>query len=174
VKKLLLLLFIYPALLYSQMSVKIDSVGLENMYRIDEGIYRSEQPDEAQFVALKKYGICEVLNLRYRHSDQKYAKKTNLILHQVRMNAHRIKDKDVINALKIIKNRKGAILIHCMHGSDRTGLIIAMYRIVFQNISKDKAIAEMKSDEYGFHNIYVNIIEYIKKADVEYIRHSVK
>jgi protein tyrosine/serine phosphatase len=160
-------------LLFSQSPVKISDCGLENMYRVDEGIYRSEQPGREQFKALEKYGIKEILNLRYWHSDRKHAKDTDLTLHRVEMNAHNANDFDVVAALRIIKNRKGPILIHCHHGSDRTGLIVAMYSIVFRNKSKTEAVDEMVNGGFGFHKIYDNIVRYVNNADVNNIRKQV-
>jgi len=161
-------------LIFAQTAVKIDSLGLNNLYKIDEGVYRSEQPQAQHFKALEHLGITETLNLRHYHSDEKKAKGTNLTLHRLRMDAHKIHDQDVIDALKIIKNRNGSILIHCRHGSDRTGVVIAMYRIVFQNWSKEAALEEMQSDKFGFHPIYKNIPVYIKNVDVDYIRRKVE
>ncbi|MDR1130316.1 MAG: tyrosine-protein phosphatase [Prevotellaceae bacterium] len=166
---LFLLSITCSVLLFSQSVEKIDSLGLDNLYRIDEGVYRSEQPGRKQFKALEEYGIKEALNLRAWHSDSRLAKGTGLILHRVRMDAHNANDYDVVAALRIIKNRRGAILIHCHHGSDRTGLIVAMYRIVFQNTSREDAIAEMRSG-FGFHGIYNNILRYINRANIDSIR----
>jgi protein tyrosine/serine phosphatase len=140
------------------------------MYKVDDGVYRSEQPDKEQFRALEKYGIKEILNLRYWHSDNRHAKGTNLTMHRIKMNAHNANDFDVVSALRIIKNRKDPILIHCHHGSDRTGLIVAMYRITFHNISKEDAINEMVNGGFGFHEIYDNILRYINNVNVDNIR----
>ena len=160
--------------LFSQNAIKIDNLGLKNLYQVDNGIFRSEQPNSQAFIKLENYGIKEVLNLRFWHSDREKAEKTKLILHQVPMKAEKIDDKEVTQALKIIKNRKGNILIHCKHGSDRTGLIVAMYRIVFQNWTKEKAIEEMTKEIFGFHNIYSNIIVYIQNVNVENIKKQIK
>jgi protein tyrosine/serine phosphatase len=143
------------------------------MYRVDKGIYRSEQPSRVQFRAIEKYGIKEILNLRFWHSDDKYAKGTGLILHRVKMNAHDANDFDVVAALRIIKNRKGPILIHCHHGSDRTGLIVAMYKLVFRNANKADVIDEMVNGGFGFHEIYDNIVQYINRVNVDSIRKQV-
>jgi len=166
------LLFFFSGL-FSQTSVKIDNLALNNLYQIDKGVFRSEQPDKLDFANLEKLGITEVLNLRRWHSDEKEAKNTNLILYHVPMRAGNIKEKDVIQALKTIRDRKGNILIHCKHGSDRTGLIVAMYRIVFQNYTKEQAIKEMTEENFGFHKIYTNIITYIQQANIEKIREQV-
>jgi protein tyrosine/serine phosphatase len=167
---LFLVAVICSGLLYSQSPVRISDCGLDNMYRVDEGVYRSEQPDREQFVALEKYGIGEILSLRYWYSDKKYVKGLNLTVHRVRMNAHDINDYDVVTALRIIKNRKSPILIHCHHGSDRTGVIVAMYGIVFGNRSKQDVIDEMINGGFGFHRIYVNILKYIENVDIDKIK----
>ncbi len=166
-------LLVYSSGLFAQTAVKIDGLGLNNLYKIDEGVFRSEQPDKSDFARLEKFGITEVLNLRLLHSDEDEAKNTNLTLYRVPMRAGNIKENDVIQALKIIKNRKGNMLVHCKHGSDRTGIIIAMYRIVFQNYTKEQAITEMIGGGFGFHLIYQNIIEYIRQADIEKIKSQI-
>ncbi len=167
-------LLFYLSGLFSQTVIKIDSLGLNNLYQIDKGVFRSEQPGKLDFVRLEKFGITEVLNLRLWHSDEDEAKDTDLILHRVPMRAGNIKERDVVQALKIIQNRKGSILIHCKHGSDRTGLIVAMYRIVFQGYTKEQAIREMTEGGFGFHTIYTNIIDYIQQADIEKIKNQLK
>jgi len=156
--------------LFSQNAVKIDGLGLNNLYKIDNEVFRSEQPTDKAFAKLEKYGIKEILNLRNWHSDDKKARNSKLILYRIPMRAEKIKDNDVIQALKIIKNRKGSILIHCKHGSDRTGLIVAMYRIVFQNWTKEQAIEEMTKEKFGFHSIYTNIVSYIQNANIKDIK----
>ena len=92
---------------------------------------------------------------------------------QVKTKAHSISERELIQALRIIKNRKAPIVFHCHHGSDRTGAVCALYRIVFQNVSKEDAINEMTRGGYGFHRIYKNIIRRIKEANVEQIREEV-
>lgn len=143
---------------------------LKNVYKIDEGIYRSEQPGVNDFIALEEMGLVEVLNLRRFRNDNKKAGKTDLKLHHISMKAGDIEEKEVIKALRIINERKGPILIHCWHGSDRTGMLMAMYRIIFQNWSKDEAIHEMTNGNFGFHSIYGNIIDFVRDADIAKIK----
>ncbi len=146
---------------------------LKNVYKIDEGIYRSEQPGQNDFTSLEKAGLFEVLNVRRFWSDNKRAKHTQLKLHHISMKAGDIKEREVIKALKLINDRKGPILIHCWHGSDRTGMLMAMYRLVFQNWTKEDAIQEMTKGGFGFHTVYSNIIDFVNTADVDKIREKV-
>ena len=173
----LLLGVIFSISIFSQ-NLEVEKITLPdseltNLYKIDSGVYRSEQPSHEDFKALEKYGIGEVLNLRNRHSDDDEAAGTNVKLHRVKTKAHSINEEQLIEALRIIKNRKAPIVIHCHHGSDRTGAVCALYRVVFQNVSKEDAIHEMTEGGFGFHRIYKNIIRRIKEADIEQIRRKV-
>ena len=165
----LLLVVIFSISIFSQ-NLEVEKITLPdseltNLYKIDSGVYRSEQPSHEDFKALEKYGIGEALNLRNRHSDDDEAAGTNVKLHRVKTKAHSINEEQLIEALRIIKNRKAPIVIHCHHGSDRT--------VVFQNVSKGDAIHEMTEGGFGFHRIYKNIIRRIKEADIEQIRRKV-
>lgn len=173
----LCLAIIFSVSLFSQNlkaeKITIPGSELTNLYRIDSGIYRSEQPSGIDFKALEKYGIRESLNLRSRHSDNDEVAGTTVKLHRVKMKAHVVSEEQLITALRIIKNRKEPIVIHCHHGSDRTGAVCALYRILFQNVSKEDAIREMTEGGFGFHRIYKNIIRRIREADIERIRKEV-
>lgn len=139
---------------------------LKNFYRIGDGVYRSDQPSYACFRALEKFGIREVLNLRNLHNDNKEARDTSIRLHHLRTRASRLSLENLIDALRIIHARQGNILFHCWHGSDRTGAVAAMYRIVFQGVDKEKAIHEMTESTFGFHMTFDHIIDTIYTADI--------
>ena len=170
-KKILLLLiyFIISILIFSAEN------GLpKNFYKVNMEIYRSAQPTEYNMEELEKIGIKTILNLRMFHSDSNEAKNTNLKLYHLKMRAGKIKDKEIIAAMKIINESEKPILIHCMHGSDRTGIVIAMYRIIFNGYTKKEAIEELKNKKYGYHEkIYGNIIKYIERADIEKLKKEI-
>ncbi len=150
--------------------IELPGSGLDNFYCIDTGVYRSEQPGYEGFRALEEYGIREVLSLRNFHTDTRKARGTSLCLHHIRTRASKISEAEVTEALRIIKDRTGPIVIHCWHGSDRTGAVIAMYRIVFQGYSKEEAIREMSGGGFGFHAQFQEIVLMIQAADIDRIR----
>ena len=118
-------------------------------------------------------GIKEVLNLRDWHSDKDDISDKNFLLHRIKINTGNITEEQVIEALQIIKNRKGPILIHCWHGSDRTGVIIASYRIIFNNWSKSQALDEMTNGGYGYHaTIYPELVTLVENLDINKIKHA--
>ena len=148
---------------------------VKNFYKLSNKLYRSAQPSREEMTALETFGIRELLNLRQFHSDVDEAEGTSLTIYRVPMNAINIKDNDVIEALKYIQNAKGPILMHCWHGSDRTGVIAAMYRIIYQNWSREDAIEELVKGGYGHHGfIYGNIPEYIETVDLTVIRKALE
>lgn len=170
---LLNLLFLTSALFAAEPRLRpetwarpVVSDRLDNWYQLDEKVYRASQPDRDGFKDAIKFGIKNVLNLRDNHSDNSEAKGLKIKLHRVEMEADDVIEKDLIAALKIIKNSDGPILIHCWHGSDRTGLVCAMYRITFQNWSKEEAIDELLNGGYGFHKMYDNLPSWIQNVDV--------
>ena len=48
-------------------------------------------------------------------------------------------------------------LVHCYHGADRTGLIVASYRVIYQNWDLNEAKREMQQGPYGYHSVWKNI-----------------
>ena len=107
--------------------------------------------------------------IRYA-GNTKEAQGTSLILHHLPTRATLLRLDDLVTAMQIIRDRKGPLLFHCWHGSDRTGAVAAMYRMVFQHVPKQHAIDEMVEGIFGFHMIFDNIIDTIDEADIEHIR----
>ncbi|RPH33162.1 MAG: protein tyrosine phosphatase [Bacteroidales bacterium] len=158
----------------SSWGVKINSQSLKNLYRVSDDLYRSEQPDREAFVELSALGIKSSLNLRTTETDDELIGKCDIKPFLAPMDAGSFTDKEMIAALKVIKNAPKPILVHCRHGSDRTGVVVAMYRIIFQGWTREDALNELLNGGYGFHTNYKNIPEYIKTANIEAIRKGIK
>jgi tyrosine-protein phosphatase SIW14 len=142
-----------------------------NLYRVDDGVYRSEQPDEEAVSDLQHLKIKQILNLREYHEDGGEVGKSNFILDRVPMDAGKVTETQIVQALKIIQHRQGPILIHCWHGSDRTGTTIAAYRIIFNHWTKAQALDEMIHGGYGYHaSFYPNLVELVKNFNIEKMR----
>lgn len=158
----------------SNWAVSVKSSKLMNFFKVSDDIYRSEQPDKEAFIELNKMGLKSVLNLRTTKTDDEAIGKLPIKPYLVAMDAGGVSDKDIIAALKVIKSAPKPLLVHCRHGSDRTGVVVAMYRIVFQGWSKEDALNELLNGGFGFHEYYKNIPEYIKNVDIEKIKEGIK
>jgi protein tyrosine/serine phosphatase len=142
-------------------------VELDNFYQVSSELYRSDQPDDEAMQQLRAMGIRSALNLREYHSDDDEAKNTGLTLYRVPMNAGEINDALVTKALEAIAAAPKPVLVHCWHGSDRTGAIVAMYRMVFQDWPRQRAIDEFINGGFGYHqNVYPNIERYLETVDI--------
>lgn len=154
-------------------ATKIEDCNLDNLYKLNDSIYRSEQPGKSEFDCLAKNGFRSVLNLRSHHLDSGKIKGASLKPFNVKMVARSFTDNEIIEALRILKDRPKPILVHCLHGSDRTGVVIAMYRIIFENWTREQALYELLNGGFGFHTKYTNITGYITNVDINLIKNIV-
>ncbi|MFZ6743325.1 dual specificity protein phosphatase family protein [Undibacterium sp. JH2W] len=147
----------------------------KNLYRVNQDFYRSAQLESKDAALLKSLGIKTIVSLRSFHSDDSLFKDSGIKLQRIGINTWNINDANVITALRAIKvaEKDGPVLLHCMHGADRTGLVTAMYRILNQAWTKEKALEELMQGGYGYHSMWKNIPEYLKKVDIEKIREGV-
>lgn len=142
-----------------------------NLYRMQPGLYRSALPDGDAVPLLNQLGVTTVVNF-YQRSDAEWLKEPDV--HQVHLPFHvdRVKDSEVIAALRSIREaeQQGPVLIHCRHGQHRTGLIAALYRVVYQGWSKQQALAEMYGAGFGGGRRLGDAEEYLLQVDIERLR----
>ena len=150
-------------------------VGKEtNLYRLDDKLFRSEQLTEKDYELLRKNNINTLINLRFfdRNDDRQAFGKTSLTLVNTPLLTWSITPQEVARVLWQIEQhqRNGAVLIHCYHGADRTGLISAMYRVVYQNWELSEAKREMMQGPYGFHSVWKNIEGFFTEKNINEIK----
>jgi tyrosine-protein phosphatase SIW14 len=148
----------------------VPSATLSNWYKLDDDVYRSEQPTRKGFEEIRAQGIMTIINLRSEHSDDKLVEGLGFFLMDIPMNAWSVSEEDIVKALSAIQAAPKPVLVHCQYGSDRAGVITAMYRVVIQNWTKEDALAEMIQGGYRFHFWYFNLPALVKSANVEKIR----
>lgn len=118
--------------------------------------------------SLEELGIKSVVSLRAYHSDRDLVRGTGLGYERIAFETWAPSDAELVRFLKIATNpAKSPVLVHCLHGSDRTGAICAAYRIVAQGWSKQEAIDEMKYGGFGHHKIWIHLERWIQNLDVE-------
>ena len=141
--------------------------GFKRLYQLNDSVFRSDQPSKKGFQLLEAEGVKTILNFRRNKKDDKKAANTGLILKHFPLKTKELTEAQIITALKLIQTSEKPILIHCWHGSDRTGAISAAYRIVFEGWDKEKAIEELRKKEFGYHeNWYPNVKDLLRDLDV--------
>jgi protein tyrosine/serine phosphatase len=145
--------------------------GLPNLHRVNSILYRSAEPLPGAAESIKRLGIKTVIDLRVWNGDESLLGGQGLLNEKIPVYAWNILDRDVVAVLRLLaREENGPFLLHCEYGADRTGLMVAMYRILFQGRSREEAIEEMVYGGYGFHIIWQNIIHYVRSADLEALR----
>jgi protein tyrosine/serine phosphatase len=151
----------------------IKATGVPNLHKVSDLLYRSAQPTAAGFKELEKLGIKTIIDLTGTHQDPHLMAGTSLKYYDIPSKASEVREGDLLHFLKILTNpAEGPYLVHCHHGADRTGLFVAVYRIVAQGWSKEEAILEMQKGDFGFHNTYTNIVKYLQAFEPEKFRQA--
>jgi len=121
-----------------------------NLHQMTPTLYRSALPDSNAVPLLEKLKVGTVINF-LPESDDSWLKNSDIRQIQLIYRTNHVDDADVLAALRAIRDSEanGAVLMHCKHGSDRTGLMAAMYRVVVQGWSKEEALNEMTLGGFG-------------------------
>jgi tyrosine-protein phosphatase SIW14 len=142
---------------------------LPNFHQVNQGVYRGGQPKSGGLEKLKQLGIKTVINLR---SEQDQAESSEAAANGMKYfnfpmdRFGRPNDETVEKVLDIIsKSEHQPVFVHCARGADRTGTIIAIYRITHDGWSSEKAKAEAKSFGMGLWQIEMKdyISDYYKR-----------
>lgn len=149
----------------------VSLAGVPNLFKVSETLYRSAQPDSQGMKNLRQLGIKTVVNLRSFHTDQDDFGKTGLAGEHIYMVAWHPEKEEAVRFLKIVSDSaRTPALVHCQHGSDRTGTMCAIYRMAVQGWSKEEAVREMTQGGFGFHRIFANLPIWIRVLDIGQLR----
>ncbi|WP_421556313.1 dual specificity protein phosphatase family protein [Pseudomonas kitaguniensis] len=142
-----------------------------NLHQMTPTLYRSALPNSSAVPVLENLKIATVINF-LPESDSDWLKSSDIKQVQLIYRTNHVDDSDVLAALRAIQDAQtnGAVLMHCKHGSDRTGLIAAMYRVVVQGWSKEDALNEMTLGGFGSSNGFKDGVRYMMKADIDKLR----
>jgi tyrosine-protein phosphatase SIW14 len=125
--------------------------GIRNFGEVTPTLYRGGQPSRAGLETLAKMGIDIVINTGGRHDDDEGKEVNRLGMKYVVIRWHCPFPKDPTFArfLKVVHDNPGKkIFVHCRLGDDRTGMMIASYRMAMHGWSAEDAMKEMQ--EFGF------------------------
>lgn len=155
----------------AQWAQPIALASVRNLHRVSDDLYRSGQPTAAGMRALDDLGVKTVINLRLLDADRAMLKGTRLDYVRMPMVAWLPREKDIVRFLGIVTDEKRApVLVHCRVGADRTGMLMAAYRVVIQGWTKTEAIEEMTRGGYGFNPLWQTLVYRIKRLDVDRVK----
>ncbi|MBN1793987.1 MAG: tyrosine-protein phosphatase [Candidatus Omnitrophica bacterium] len=140
--------------------------------KVEDGLFRGGQPHEKDFKALQQLGIKTIVSLRDNEEvvswEEKTAARYGMAFVNFPLNAAREMPADVpgrfLDVVTEPANRP--VFVHCYHGKDRTGALIALYRIVHHALSPEEAYEEARG--LGFDPIFVKYKDFILNEAITY------
>jgi tyrosine-protein phosphatase SIW14 len=133
---------------------RITVFGVPNFGEATSHLYRGGQPQLVGYKNLKKMGVDIVVDLRLsgRDTEKKNVENAGMKYVAIPWHCYFPKDKQFAEFLTLLReNRAKKIFVHCRYGDDRTGMMIAAYRMAVENWTPEEARKEM--EKFGFHKL---------------------
>jgi len=128
------------------------------------GIFRSAQPDLRGLRAVRERGVRTVVVLRTSipRDERSAAAELGLELVHIPMDGTKLPSiEEVDRALAVVLDAsKRPVLVHCAHGEERTGAVIAAYRVVVEGWNPAAAEAEAVELGFGFDGLADFLVRY--------------
>jgi uncharacterized protein (TIGR01244 family) len=139
---------------------------LPHFFKVDDHLYRGAQPSPDGFRELARMGVKTIVSLRAEHNwrdqEEQAALAESLGMRWVYLPMHfwwRPKSQQALNFLEIVRGQtEGPVFIHCRQGEDRTGTMVAIYRVVEQGWDPKHAYAEARALGLGANPLMKNVI----------------
>ena len=126
--------------------------GIQNFHQVDQGLYRGGQPAKEGIEYLAKLGVKVVLDLRDSGERSRAEKRTvvaaGMRYVNVPMTGFTPPTQSQANTILTLleDDKAGPVFVHCRRGADRTGAVVAAYRIDHDKWDSAKALKEAMAD----------------------------
>jgi protein tyrosine/serine phosphatase len=137
--------------------------GLPAVGRVAPGIFRGAQPKPDGYATLKAMGVRTVINLRARHGEGEAVEAAGMRYVEIPMSFLKKADPAAVReTLSVMTDPANQpVFVHCSVGTDRTGVVVAVYRMEIDGWSEAEAVAEMEA--FGFHWIWFQLKKTVKE-----------
>jgi tyrosine-protein phosphatase SIW14 len=155
------------------MARKMTVIGVSNFGEVTPHLYRGGQPKRAGYQHLKQMGIDIVVDVRLSGEDTEKQDVTKAGMRYVSMPWHCLFPKDQVFAefLKLLlDNPNKKVFVHCRYGDDRTGMMIAAYRMGVEGWTPKDARKEMK--KFGFNRMVCPSLVHYEKKFPDHLKNS--
>jgi len=133
---------------------RISLAGVPNAGEVTPSLYRGAQPTSDGYRELRKMGIDIVVDLRLTGKDKerRAVEASGMQYVSIPWHCYFPKDKVMAGFLSLLHANHGKkVFVHCRYGDDRTGMIVAAYRMANEGWTPDEARKEM--NVFGFHHL---------------------
>jgi protein tyrosine/serine phosphatase len=147
-------------------------VDIQRFHRVDDRLYRGSQPDADGFKQLRDLGVRTIINLRLPEDatltgEQAMVESLGMKYVNVPVKDgnfftwfRRIPDESVKQFLDLVQIGEGPFFVHCRRGTDRTGAMVAFYRMATHKWDAKRATDE--ANDVGMRFWYRGLRRQIK------------
>ena len=138
--------------------------GITNFARVNDHLYRGAQPNADGIKSLARLGVKTIINLRMTNdvwsAEEAEARAAGITYTNVPMSGiGQPTDEQVLKVLSSIETAADPVFVHCQHGADRTGTIVACYRIRHDKWTSKQALQEAR--EHGMSPLEIGMKRYV-------------
>lgn len=140
---------------------KVSDKDVPNFAQINENLYRGAQTTEIGVKELAKLGVKTIINLRGEDKnsrrEKEWAQNAGVKFIAVDLkNWFKPKTEDIEQIIKYIDALENQpVFVHCRRGADRTGTVVAVYRITHDDFTAKQAIDEAKEFDFGWWQFWM-------------------
>ena len=122
--------------------------GLHHFVKVNEHLYRGAQPAPAGFHSLAQLGVHAVIDLREIGArsvgEEKEVETLGMKYYSVPMKPLSAPtDKQMAVVLALVEDSANwPVFVHCQRGKDRTGTVVACYRVTHDHWPNERALEE--------------------------------
>jgi uncharacterized protein (TIGR01244 family) len=150
-------------------------VAIARFQQVDEHLYRGAQPDKLGLTRLQALGVRTVLNIRDEgdaavENERRIVESLGMRFVHIPIRdgnifnwSRRIPTETVTRFFDVLGSEPGPVFIHCKRGTDRTGALVAIYRIARNGWNSARALKE--ANERGMRPWYRGLRKQIKTFD---------
>lgn len=130
-------------------------IGIGNFGEVTPTLFRGAQPSQEGLEGLARMGVGIVVDARGNRTDSEGKEVGKLGMQYVAIPWHcPFPNDDVfVRFLKLLQeNPNKKVFVHCRLGEDRTGMMVAAYRMAAQGWTTNEAMQEMH--QFGFSTVH--------------------
>jgi protein-tyrosine phosphatase len=129
---------------------RLQETGVPNFGEVTPTLYRGGLLNTTGLKALAKMGINVVVDTHANdESEEKTVRSLGMTYVAIPWHCPWPKDEVFVKFLKVLQENRGKkVFVHCRLGDDRTGMMVAAYRMADEGWSADEAMNEMRT--FGF------------------------
>ena len=133
--------------------------GISNFGEVTPNLFRGAHPSPEGFQSLARMGVSIIVDARGGQSESEGKEVSRMGLQYVAIpwQCYFPKDEVFARFLKLLRdNPDKKIFVHCRLGNDRTGMMVAAYRMAEQGWTADEAMREMV--QFGYSGVHHYLI----------------